>query len=233
MDVIIKGINKGSFCTANSGEYISLAHFATLQSMKCIQLKESYLPDGYNRGGKMFIWLPTPGKSEEDQGVYITATRDLINKLVLEDFTDVYIDLRCNIGGVLSTFIDSILPMIYTSIPENYLQGKNCRDEITTNFYLKKSEMKHIIDVDGGIIVHNLQPVENVDKFSGKRFHILCNRYTMSSGEILCIIFRNLGHEIIGEKTRGLTNGCIIRKTINSEVTIPAYYLGIGNKWYK
>ncbi len=246
LKLVIEGINKGSFCKAKPTErYVSIAHFVTLQSMQCIQLKESYVPDGYahsrENNSRIFIWLPTPDSSAEEQVKYVAESRKLINRLVEENpnFTELVLDLRCNIGGVLAVFIDAILPIISGSpiINGNYMYGKDVNDKVIATFTIKDG--KHIINVDGENIIANLTEVNTPNVFAGKNISILCNRFTMSSGEILCMLFRYLGElgyfncKIYGEKTRGLTNGCIVRSLGETEVMIPIYYLGCGETYYK
>ena len=314
LKLVIEGINRGSFCKVKATErYVSIAHYVTLQSMQCIQLKESYLPDGYsshqndgyihridgysshqNDGyihqSRIFIWLPTPNSSTEVQAEYVAKCRNLINDLLQQnpDFTELVLDLRCNIGGVLAVFINAILPIIagcdlfkglFGNVPDEgqsflssergqstfeskigfpqkdglYMDGKDVNDKTITTFKIKRlqnGKLQHEIDVNGDIMTADLLPVDIAiaNKFRGKRISILCNRYTMSSGEILCMLFRYIGElgyfdcKLYGEKTRGLTNGCIVKgitttetdKTlIESEVMVPIYYLGCGGTYYK
>lgn len=277
LKLVIEGINRGSFCKSKATErYVSIAHYVTLQSMQCLQLKESYLPDGYFRhpdgnvhqndryfhhsngninSSRIFIWLPTPDSSAERHAEYVAKCRNLIDDLVQQnpDFTELVLDLRCNIGGVLATFINAILPIIagygpFREVIEGsskkieYMHGKDVNDKNIATFTIEKSagKLQHIINVDGDILVSDLLPVSPIsDKFKGKRISILCNRYTMSSGEILCMLFRHLGEmgyfdcKLYGEKTRGLTNGCMVKTIGDVSVTIPIYYLGCGNTYYK
>lgn len=241
LDIIIKGINKGSFCKADVKErYVSLAHFVTLQSMECVKLTESYMPDGYASDSKIFIWLPTPDKSRDQQAEYVATARALIDRLTAEiPNAEVVIDLRCNIGGVLSTFIDAILPFIIegiTALADGiYMYGKDASNNKIAKFYINQNN-EHVIDVDGDLIVSKLTPAKPV---KCSNISILCNKYTMSSGEILCMVFRYLGElgnfacKIYGEKTRGLTNGCVEKTLGNTKVMVPVYYLCCGNRCYR
>jgi hypothetical protein len=243
LDIIIKGINKGSFCKANTDErFVSLAHFVTLQSMECIKLTESYMPNGYSDNNKLFIWLPTPDKSRDQQAVYVRESRALIARLLAEvpNPTEITIDLRCNIGGVLSVFIDAILPFVIEPLTaiKTYMHGKNMHHKVIADFNLRISnsaKITHVINVEGDLIESELQPAEPV---KCPRFNVLCNRYTMSSGEILCMLFRYLGElgyftcKLYGEKTRGLTNGCVEKTVGSAKIMVPVYYLGCGDKYY-
>lgn len=246
LDIIIKGINKGSFCraTTKNSRFVSLAHFVTLQSMECIKLTESYMPDGYADGSRIFIWLPTPDKSREQQAEYVTVARSLITRLIAEvpNPTEVVIDLRCNIGGVLSTFINAILPFIIGGIAKLpngiYMHGRDNSNREIAKFYITNATniLQHIIDVEGDLIVTELMPAEPLKCMN---FSILCNRYTMSSGEILCMVFRYLAEQgnfackLYGEKTRGLTNGCVEKSIGDAKVMVPIYYLCCGKREYR
>jgi C-terminal processing protease CtpA/Prc len=215
----IKGIAKSTFCKPKDKQkYISLAHFVSLQPRECMFVKDNFVPDGMISDGKMYIWFPTPGKGKEVQNLYASAARECIDKLVTEcdNFSEVIVDVRNNIGGILSTFINAILPLICHDVrfagksdAPSYLYGidkngkKECDFKICDNTH-------RIIFSNGESLDDELIPIKDSerDRFAGKKISVLCNKYTMSSGEIVCIIMRMLGHKIYGEKTRGLTNGC-------------------------
>lgn len=234
----INGIAMSTFCKPKEKQkYISLAHFVSLQPRECMFVKDNFVPDGMIINGRIYIWFPTPGKGKAAQQEYAKAARDCIDRLVSEcsNFTEVIVDVRNNIGGILSTFINAILPLIsyeyrfsckirdsgYT--PYMYGIGKNGEKEC--EFRIEGNNHR-IVFSDSESLDDELIPIKDTekDRFAGKKIYVLCNKYTMSSGEIVCIIMRMLGHKIYGEKTRGLTNGCKNTSTINVKSALIPYY---------
>jgi len=239
----ITGIAKATFCQPKpTQKYISLAHFVSLQPRECMFVKDNFKPDGIIIGSIMYLWFPTPDKSDSAQLEYAQAARRRINELITEcpNFTEVIVDIRNNIGGILSTFIDAILPLfannsIFMDSDGVYLYGIDKDGKEEAKF--KISGTKHYIILgDGEQLEADLIPIGDIEKaaFTGKKISIICNRYTMSSGEIICIIMRKLGHTVYGEPTRGLTNGCrIIRSGQTKRALIPYYSISDGRTVYK
>lgn len=255
----IIGIAKSTFCkpavtsvTATASVVaISLAHFVSLQPRECMFVKDSFVPEAKIINGILYFWMPTPGKGKEAQITYAKAARECISQLANEDFSEIIIDVRNNIGGVLSTFINSILPFVCHDPRFNVFELRSDKSESLYNTFQPymfginkdgKQECRFVIEgtnhrimFDNDSLDDELIPIEitEKDRFAGKKIHVICNKYTMSSGEIICIIMRMLGHKIYGEKTRGLTNGCrsIESSTVKSAL-IPYYIISDGKIIY-
>jgi len=240
----IKDIDRVTFCdTKEQQKYISLAHFVSLQPRECMKVKDDYSPDGMIINRRLYFWLPTPPKKQGAE-TYITDARNKLKELVQQPFDEIIIDVRNNIGGILSIVIDAMLPIICDNIDNTdnrgsteksneYLFGVDNKGKRMASFTLTNNE--HIINVEGSTIREVLHPVEPelVGKFN-KPISVICNRYTMSTGEIVCIIVRLMGGVVYGERTRGLTNGMTIISTNKTKsVAIPTYTICDGKHVYK
>jgi C-terminal processing protease CtpA/Prc len=236
---ISKGMAKASFFEPKIEQrYASLSHFISMQPREMIKVEEEYLPEGFacKNSKLLYLWLPTPSKNAESQADYVAKARKLLIDLPAEcpDFEQIYIDVRNNIGGILVTFINSVLPLLL-DLPECYMIGISKDDEVVAKFFIDKAKWTHNMKI-GSDSISPLLPVSESQIFTGKKISVFCNRYTMSSGEILCMLFRLLGHKIYGEKTRGLTNGCLQHNFSDAKVMIPFYHLCSGtnickNEW--
>ena len=211
----VTGIAKASFCKPNINQkYISFAHFLSLQPRECLKVRDEYYPDMMIWEGKLYIWLPTPPKKMSDQGKYSAECRKRLAEVIREGtpFSEILLDVRGNIGGVLSTVVNAVYPIFAPRINGTYLYGINKKGETVTKFEIVNQEnnkITHYIRTSTGPIKAEIMPIDEslIGKFDSKPISILCNRYTMSTGEIMCIIVRKFGGTIYGEHTRGLTNG--------------------------
>jgi C-terminal processing protease CtpA/Prc len=230
----IEGIGKASFCKPMANQpYISFAHFLSLQSRECLKTKDEYYPDAMILGDMLYIWLPTPPKKGADQVKYAKACRERLVAVVTgATFNRILIDVRGNIGGVLATVVDAIYPLL-TQLRGKYLSGVDKNGKEVTTFELVDG--KHILNPSGHVMVTDMLPVEpELVGIFDKPIIALCNRYTMSTGEIICIIVRKLGGKLYGERTRGLTNGMEIISNSNvKSVLIPYYSIADGEKIYR
>lgn len=247
----IEGIAKASFCRPKREQrYISLAHFLSLQPRECMKVKDEHYPDmmvgsvreifGRPDDTRIaYIWLPTPPKKSSDQNKYVEKCRRRMMTLVGSQFDEVLLDVRGNIGGVLSTVIDAIYPMLAKRLEGVYLHGiDNVGKRVATFEFLNYHDGKiiHLIRPSEAYIPADILPVEPelADIFDNKPINILCNRYTMSTGEIICIVVRKIGGKIYGEKTRGLTNGMeIISGDRATRVFVPYYSIADGDHIYR
>lgn len=229
----IEGISRGTFCKPKSQQvYISLEHFVSLQPRECMFVKDKFMPDGIIASNRIYLWFPTPGKGDNIQREYAQVARNRIRELVAEcpNFSEVIVDMRNNIGGILSTFIDALLPLFicdnsFMDKDGVYMYGINNKGNTEARFVIENNTHKICFSGDSSLD-DELIPIEDTEKtvFAGKPIHVICNRYTMSSGEIICILMRKLGHKIYGENTRGLTNGCRITKSGNTKRALIPYY---------
>jgi len=255
----IEGIAKASFCKPKcEQQYVSLAHFLSIQPRECMKVRDEYYPDMivgsikdiFGKSGDTriaYIWLPTPPKKSSDQHKYVDACRRrMVEVLAKSQFDEIWLDVRGNIGGVLSTVIDAIYPILAKRLGEGvYLYGvDNKGKRVTTfEFHTQAGVSRHIIRPSDAYIPSGMAPVEPelADVFDNKPISILCNRYTMSTGEIICIIVRKIGGKIYGEKTRGLTNGMRIisgettsgQRDVAKSVSVPYYSIADGDMIYR
>lgn len=239
----VNGISKATFCHPKlMQKYVSLEHFVSLQPRECMFVKDAFTPDGMIVDKYIYLWFPTPDKGKNKQIEYAEVARKRILELIAEkpDFEEVIIDVRNNIGGVLSTFINATLPLFIGNSkfldPEGiYMYGIDCNGKTEAKFVVD-GDRHRIMLSDGESLDDDLISIGDIEKaaFIGKKMHVLCNKYTMSSGEIMCIIARKLGHTLYGEPTRGLTNGCrILSSDTVKSVLIPYYTISDGKIVYK
>lgn len=216
----IKGIAKASFCDVKERQrYISLAHFLSLQPRECMKVKDEFSPDGMIINKKLYFWVPTPPSKNPQQ--YIADSHAKLTELSKYDFDEIIIDVRNNIGGVLSTVIDAIYPIIQDRINGEYMYGVDNKSKKIASFTL--SGGVHTISVRGVPISDVMTECQSIP---AKPISVICNRYTMSTGEIVCMIVRKLGGTVYGERTRGLTNGMeIISSDTVKSVWVPVYTL--------
>lgn len=235
IETYVKGISKASFCKPTIDQpYISFAHFISLQPRECMKVRDEFSPDAMLIGKLLYVWLPTPPKKSANQLAYAENCRQrLVEVAGRADFDRILLDVRGNIGGVLSTVINAIYPIIADGIKGKYLSGINKSGKEVTTFEIKNDV--HILNVSGELMETYLIPIqpELANIFSGKPIDALCNKYTMSTGEIICIIVRKLGGKLYGERTRGLTNGMeIISEPGVKSVYVPYYSIADGKKIY-
>lgn len=232
----IKGINDASFCSVKEEQtYISFAHFLSIQPRECMKLKEEYSPDGIIIHKILYFWLPTPPQKKQGEDKYISEGREKLKQLVQQGgFDSIILDVRGNIGGVLNVVLDVIHPILYNRLIGEYIYGIDVNKKKIASFRL--SNNVHIIDVDNVPISYNMKPLDDVfiSKLDGSiNISVICNRYTMSTGEIICIIVRRLGGTVYGEQTRGLTNGMTVISNNNIKyVRIPTYTICENNNIY-
>lgn len=250
----VSGISKASFCRPKCEQsYVSLAHFLSIQPRECMKIRDEYYPDMMVKSLSdifpkqrlpdtrvAYIWLPTPPRRNKDQYKYVQECRKrMLEVLVGSQFDEVWLDVRGNIGGVLSTVLDAIYPLLAKRLDGVYLHGvDNIGERIATFEFLNYVDGKtiHIIRPSGGYIPAEIMPVEPelVNIFDDKPINIICNRYTMSTGEIICILVRKLGGKIYGEKTRGLTNGMeVISSGRVKSAHVPYYSIADGDHVYR
>lgn len=235
IDTYVKGISKASFCKPTvDQQYISFAHFISLQPRECMKVRDEFSPDAMILGKLLYVWLPTPPKKSADQLAYAENCRQRLVEVASQaNFDRVLLDLRGNIGGTLSTVVNAIYPIIADRIKDKYLSGISKSGKEVATFKIKNG--MHVITVRGSDMETRLIPIqpelENI--FTGKPIDAFCNKYTMSTGEIICIIVRKLGGKLYGERTRGLTNGMeIISEPGVKSVNIPYYSIADGKKIY-
>lgn len=230
----IEGISKSSFCKPKWQYHISFAHFLSLQPRECVKVRDEFYPDAVIVKNILYVWLPTPPKKNMDQDKYASECRKrLVEVTKGATFSEIMFDVRGNIGGVLSTVVNAVYPIIADRLSGKYLSGiSKAGDEVTT---FELIDGMHILNPSGDVMKTVMLPVEAElrDIFAGKPINALCNRFTMSTGEIMCIIVRKLGGIIYGEHTRGLTNGMeVISNSKVKSALIPYYYIADGDKKY-
>jgi hypothetical protein len=182
----IEGIAKASFCKPKcEQQYVSLAHFLSIQPRECMKVRDEYYPDmivgsikdifGKSDDTRIaYIWLPTPPKKSSDQHKYVDACRKrMVEVLAKSQFDEIWLDVRGNIGGVLSTVIDAIYPILAKRLGEGvYLYGvDNKGKRVTTfEFHTQAGVSRHIIRPSDAYIPSGMAPVEHelADIFKNK-----------------------------------------------------------------
>ncbi len=235
IDLYVKGISKASFCKPTIDQpYISFAHFISLQPRECMKVRDEFSPDVMLLGKLLYVWLPTPPKKSANQLAYAENCRQrLVEVASHADFDRVLLDVRGNIGGVLSTVINAIYPIIADKIDGKYLSGISKTGKEVATFEIRDGI--HILNVSGTPMDTYLIPIQPELRtvFVGKPIDAFCNKYTMSTGEIICIIVRKLGGKLYGERTRGLTNGMeIVSEPGVKSAYVPYYSIADGKKIY-
>lgn len=158
---------------------------------------------------------------------FIAETRNVLAEFLAKKPENPVLDLRGNTGGYVYVFVDALLPIL---LPEKYvsksgfdlLYGVDKYGGIMMKLSIFSGELQ--LSVDGNTVNDTLS---NVEKYwDGPRFTVWVNSRTASSAEIIALICRQFGSQIVcrGENTMGLTTGMITKNYEGFNVSMPCYW---------
>lgn len=222
-------VKKYIYGSVNDGQdFISLLHFLYLQPYNSVRPITQGFADGFiTNEGKLYIWMPTPPEKDDEQQNYIAKSRKNIAKLLANNYDELILDLRNNIGGNFFTFYNTLLPFFRLKVSATLHQilmfGEDLQGNLS-NVFFEHNGIIGIKFTNGYVMKNDVYPLKSVSKPLNK-VAILVNERTMSSSEIMCILFlENFpGAKLYGNDTGGLTNGCNLNKIDGAEIKVPIF----------
>lgn len=173
--------------------------------------------------------FPTPpmndnydASQEEKNKKFIAVTRAALDEVMQQKPKKLILDLRCNGGGYIDVFYNSLYPIIPAG------DGK-----VLSGVTLDGKEVMYLKDKGSSIdfycndIVNNIQNKSTInilkpEKYNIPEIEVWVNEQSASSAEIMMILFKQEGHKIIGE-SQGLTTGMFSKRYENYSMAIPIY----------
>lgn len=205
----------------------SLTHYAGVQNIRDLTISAKIVkPEFFVMRDTLFIWMPTPKQDKE----YVSVFQKELSRKMNSKIKNIVIDVRSNIGGNIHTFISCVYPLFGQKLESDYLHGYDSSDSIIVNFCVENGKSKVIFLDQPGNLVESI-PKTKIYNFDTAKISIICNEFTMSSGEIMCLLVKKFGGIIYGDsQTGGLVNGNK-KYTINCDdgyanVLSPFYNIG-------
>jgi hypothetical protein len=234
-------IKKFSYNKLYDGQdFVSLAHFIYLQPHTSVRPISQGYADGFliPSSNSLYIWMPTPPNSDAEQLNYIKQSRRKIDKLILGQYSNLILDLRNNIGGIFFTFYNVLLPFLRLKVSatehQTLMYGLDGNGELSNEFFENNGWIA-IKFASGYVMKEEIYSLRAKSRDLAS-VTILVNERTMSSAEIMCILFQQNFSDVkvytsntISAGTGGLTNGCSLYKLDNAEVKVPVFTFVAGS----
>jgi hypothetical protein len=158
-------------------------------------------------------------KLESQLEKFIIETRECIEEILKKDPPKIVLDLRNNYGGYIFAFYDALLPLLPDNNGQTFMRGS----DISGNEIMTTSEK------DGSMILkigtnhseyHKLHPIQNRAKC---QVEVWVNSRSASSSEMILLICKQAGYNIIGGQTMGLTTGMTQISHPDGNISVPNY----------
>lgn len=171
--------------------------------------------------------FPTPPYDkkpiEEKVNSFIQDTQNIIDDMMKTKPKKIYLDLRCNTGGHIHVFYNSL----YALLPKYdglILSGVDLNGKEIMRLKDENDHMVLTLDdpINGNMEFKN--KVSNTHKYKLPEIEVLVNSRTASSAEIIMIMYSQKGYKITGEPTMGLTSGMLTQLYNNYNIHIPYYW---------
>ncbi len=175
----------------------------------------------------VLLFFPTPPydkKPIEDKiNNFIQDTRNIIDEMMKTKPKKIYLDLRCNNGGFIHVFYNSL----YSILPKYdglILSGVDLNGKEIMQLKEEKDELILTIDdpINGKMLID--KKIGTDKKYKLPEIEVLVNTRTASSAEMIMIMYSQKGYKVTGEPTMGLTSGMLTQFFDEYNVHIPYYW---------
>jgi hypothetical protein len=187
-------------------------------------------------GDDTLFFFPTPPYDKEPIDAKLESftndTRKIIDDMMKSKPKKILLDLRCNNGGFIHVFYNSLYPILpkYDGV---VLTGVDLDGKEVMSLEEKDESLKLTVNDPNSGKMEIDKKIPEPRKHKLPEIEVLVNSRTASSAEIIMILFAQRGFKITGEPTMGLTSGMLTQSYSNYNVHIPSYWFkDINGKVY-